>query len=393
MSIDIASTREVRPDEWIDSKRKLWMLGLVIPLLPFVAWGLVSLTGVGLFWWTGPLIVFGLIPLLDRLCGLDTSNPPPEAEERLEADHYYRWCTYLYLPLQLAGFVTGAWLTTRGGLSWVDRLGLAVTVGFVSGIGIANAHELGHKKERSERWLARLVLAQSAYGHFYVEHNRGHHARVATPDDPASSRLGETFWEFLPRTVVGSLRSAWDLESKRLRNQHLPVFSLHNDVLTAWAMTVVLFAGIVAVFGPGALPYVVVQAVLGFCLLEIVNYIEHYGLLRQRVANGRYERCRPEHSWNANHVASNVLLYHLERHSDHHAHPTRRYQLLRHFDDSPQLPTGYAGMIALAAVPPLWRRTMDPLVLAHYAGDVTRASIQPRLRHRYLARYAGTIAG
>jgi len=372
---------------WTDPKRRLWLLGLVIPLLPFMAWGLVGLTGLGIFWWTGPLLVFGLIPLLDRAGGLDLSNPPVEAEAQLEADHYYRWCTYLFLPLQLASFVVGGWLVTRGGLSWVDSLGLTVTVGFVAGIGIANAHELGHKKERSERRLARVVLAQSAYGHFYVEHNRGHHARVATPEDPASARLGETFWEFLPRSVIGSLRSAWGLEANRLRNQDRRVFSHHNDVLTAWSMTVVLALAMIAAFGIGVLPYLVIQAVLGFCLLEIVNYVEHYGLLRQRTDNGRYERCRPEHSWNSNHVASNVLLYHLERHSDHHAHPTRRYQMLRHFDDSPQLPTGYAGMIALAAVPPVWRRVMDPKVLDHFDGDVTRANIQPRCRDRYLARY------
>jgi alkane 1-monooxygenase len=150
---------------------------------------------------------------------------------------------------------------------------------------------------------------------------------------------------------------------------------------------VILFGGLTAVFGLRVLPFLLLQAVLGFPLLEVVNYLEHYGLLRQRRPDGRYERTRAEHSWNSNNVASNVLLYHLQRHSDHHANPTRRFQALRHFDEAPQLPTGYAGMILLALVPPLWRRVMDPRLLEHYEGEVTRANIHPRARRRVIAKY------
>jgi alkane 1-monooxygenase len=166
-------------------------------------------------------------------------------------------------------------------------------------------------------------------------------------------------------------------------------WTLRNDVLGAWAMTLALFAALTLVFGWVVLPYLVVQAIIGFSLLEVVNYLEHYGLLGQKKEDGRYERCRGEHSWNSNNVASNVLLYHLQRHSDHHAYPTRRYQALRHIDEAPQLPTGYAGMIVLAWFPPIWRRVMDPILLEHYGGDVTRANIHPRARRRVLARYAG----
>ena len=168
-------------------------------------------------------------------------------------------------------------------------------------------------------------------------------------------------------------------------------WTVHNDILGAWAMTVVLFAALTIAFGPVVLPYLLLQAVLGFSMLEVVNYLEHYGLLRQRREDGRYERTAPEHSWNSNNVASNVLLYHLQRHSDHHANPIRRYQALRHVDEAPQLPTGYAGMIVLAAFPPLWRRVMDRRLLGHYAGDVTRANISPRRRTRILARYGGAV--
>ena len=377
---------------WRDKKRYLWMLGLIVPLLPFGAADWVHKSGWAGFWFAGPVFILVVIPLVDWLFGTDRSNPPDWAVDQLAADRYYRWCTYLFLPLQYAGLVFACWVVSTKGLSLVDQLGFALTVGTVAGVAINTAHELGHKSVKAERRLAKLALAQSGYGHFYVEHNRGHHNRVATPEDPASSRLGETFWEFLPRTVVGSARSAWELETRRLRAQGKQVWSTDNDVLTAWAMTVVLFVGLTAVFGLKVLPFLLVQAVFGFSLLEVVNYLEHYGLLRQQDANGRYVRCQPEHSWNSNHVASNVVLYQLERHSDHHAHPTRRYQALRHFDDSPQLPSGYGLMLGLAYLPPVWRRVMDHRVLDHYDGDVTRANLHPRKREALIAKYGSGVS-
>jgi alkane 1-monooxygenase len=372
---------------WRDPKRRLWLLSVVVPLLPVGAWRLANGTGWDVFWWMGPIWILALVPALDAVLGTDRSNPPEWAVPQLDADPWYRRLTYLYLPLQYAGLVWAAWYVTAHDLSVASELGLALTVGTVAGVGINTAHELGHKRDKLERRLSKVALAQTGYGHFYVEHNRGHHTRVSTPEDPASARFGESFWRFLPRTVGGSLRSAWGLAAGAQRRKGQRVWSLRNDVLNAWVLSIALFAGLVAWRGPGVIPFLVVQAVFGFCLLEVVNYIEHYGLLRQRVANGRYERCRPTHSWNSNHRASNLVLYHLERHSDHHANPTRRYQSLRHFDDAPQLPSGYALMICLAAVPPLWRRIMDPRVLAHYDGDVTLANIEPARRERVLARY------
>ncbi|HEX7661008.1 MAG TPA: alkane 1-monooxygenase [Pseudonocardiaceae bacterium] len=380
-------TTTERPN-WRDRRRYLWLLGTVLPLLSFAGWGLVNLTGLGLFWWIGPIFVFVVIPVVDQLFGDDPSNPPEEIIAWLERDRYYRYVIYGFLPLQYLAIFAGFWLMTRnGGLAVVDRVGIAVSMGSLNGIGINIAHELGHKKEHLERWFSRIALAPTGYGHFFIEHNRGHHVRVATPDDPASSRMGESFWAFWPRTVVGSVRSAWQLERRRLRRMGKPVFGPRNDILTAWAMTIVLWAVLVAVFGVGILPYVLLQAVFGFSLLEAVNYLEHYGLLRESLANGRYERVTPRHSWNNNHIVTNLFLYQLQRHSDHHANPTRRYQALRHFDESPQLPRGYATMIVLAYFPPLWRKVMDRRLLAHYGGDVTRANIQPRKRAAILARY------
>jgi alkane 1-monooxygenase len=377
---------------WRDRKRLLWALGLAVPLLPFGAHSMVEDTGLAVYWWLGPIWILILVPLLDAVIGTDASNPPEWAVPQLEAARWYRWLTYLYLPLQYVGLLWAAQLVARGGLSGWEQLGLALTVGTVAGVGINTAHELGHKRDKLERRLSKVALAQTGYGHFYVEHNRGHHSRVSTPEDPASARLGESFWRFLPRTVAGSVRSAWAIAAAAQRRRGRRVWSWRNDVLNAWALSAVLFGGIVAWLGVGVVPFLVVQAVFGFTLLEVVNYIEHYGLLRQRVANGRYERCRPTHSWNSNHLASNLVLYHLQRHSDHHANPTRRYQSLRHFDDAPQLPSGYALMICLAAVPPLWRRVMDHRVLAHYGGDVTLANIEPRRRSWVLARYGGAAS-
>jgi len=376
---------------WRDPKRLYWLLGLTVPLLPFLAWEHVLVTGWGLFWWLGPLVSFGLVPFVDLAIGKDASNPPDSAVGRLEADPYYRWCVYLFLPLQFASLVFACWMWAYGGLATVEKLGLAFTVAMVAGISINTAHELGHKLSAHERWLSKLALAQTCYGHFFVEHNRGHHVRVATPEDPASARLGESFWAFLPRTVWGSLRSALELERARLARAGHGFFSPRNELLNAWAFSAVLFGGLVAVFGVGVAPWLAVQAVVGFSLLEVVNYIEHYGLLRQQTVDGRIERCRPEHSWNSNNLASNLFLYHLQRHSDHHANPTRRFQALRHFDGLPELPSGYAGMIVLAYLPPLWRRVMDPRVVAHYGGDVARANLHPPARSRMLARYARTV--
>jgi alkane 1-monooxygenase len=378
---------EVNPAAWSDGKRYAWLLGIVVPLAPFFAWFYWSLTDFGGFWFLGPVLVFVLFPLLDMLIGMDSTNPPDSVLKFLEQDRYYRWCTYLFIPIQYAGLVFACWMWGSGELTLIENVGLALTMGVVGGIAINTAHELGHKRASSEKWLSRIALAQTGYGHFFIEHNRGHHVKVATPEDPASSRLGESFWAFLPRTVNGSVRSAWEIEAARLDRLGKPHLSVHNDVLTAWAMTLVLFAGLALAFGPVVLPYLLVQAVIGFSLLEVVNYLEHYGLLRQKREDGRYERCMPEHSWNSNNVASNVLLYHLQRHSDHHANPTRRYQALRHVEEAPQLPTGYAGMIVLAWFPPLWRRVMDPRLIEHYDGDVTRANIQPRKLGRVLARY------
>ena len=390
MTTQSASVSAGSIEQWKDGKRYLWLIGLVVPSLAFIAFGMHALTGWGAWFWIGPVVILVIVPAIDLIAGRDGTNPPDDLIEALEKDRYYRWVTYLFLPIQYAGFVGAFWLMTHSDISTVDKVGLAISIGCIGGIGINTAHELGHKRESHERWLSKIALAQSFYGHFYIEHNRGHHVRVATPEDPASSRFGENFYQFWPRTVFGSVRSAWNLEKKRIARRDKHPFRLGNDVLNAWLMSLVLWGVMIGFFGVAILPFLLIQAVVGFTLLEVVNYMEHYGMRRHRTGadgTGRYERVDPSHSWNSNNIATNVLLYHLQRHSDHHANPTRRYQTLRDFEQSPALPTGYAGMIVLAAVPAVWRRVMDPRVVAHFDGDLSRANLSPRKRDRILAKY------
>src|SRR4051794_39409379 len=387
---------DLNPATWRDTKRYAWLLGLIIPLAPFIAWGSVEATGWSVFYFTGPFLVFGVFPLLDLAIGVDPSNPPDSILKWLEQDRYYRWCTYLFIPVQYAGLVLACWLWSSGDLSVFDSLGLAVTMGVVGGIAINTAHELGHKRDNAERWLSRVALAQTGYGHFYIEHNRGHHVRVSTPEDPASSRFGETFWEFLPRSVIGSARSSVHLEAQRIRrlgkSPSNPRTYLSNDVLNAWAMSAVLFGALIAVFGAGVIPFIVIQAIFGFSLLEAVNYLEHYGLLRQKLdtpsgGKARYERCAPGPTWNSATIATNLFFSHFNRPTDNHANPTRRYRTLRSMEGAPNLPSGYASMISLTYFPPLWRKVMDHRVLEHYDGDITKVNVQPRLRKKVLAKY------
>ena len=218
------------------------------------------------------------------------------------------------------------------------------------------------------------MLAVPFYGHFTVEHNAGHHTEVATPEDSASARFGESIYQFVLREVPGGLKRAWRLEGKRLQRRGSGTWSRHNEILQSYVISVVLYVGLMAVFGIGILPFLLLQAAYAWWQLTSANYIEHYGLLREKLPNGRYERCQPRHSWNANHIASNLVTFHLERHSDHHTHAARHYQSLRHFDDVPQLPSGYFGMFLLSYVPFLWRRVMDPKVLELAGGDLERVN-------------------
>lgn len=382
IELDKATAAELGQTHWKDNKRYLWLLGMVVPSVPFVGALIAWATGSEWGHWFTPLFVYGMIPLMDHLIGGDPNNPPESVVEQLSKDKYYRYCIYAYLPLQYLVLISGVWLITSGQLGWVGMIGATISIGMVGAIAFNTAHELGHQNSKLEAWLCKIALAPTAYGHFYIEHNRGHHVRVATPEDPASSRFGESYWAFLPRTMIGSLKSAWAIEKRRLNALDKPAFHWQNHNIQAWAMTVVLYAAMTAWLGWGALLVLVIQGFYSASLFEVVNYLEHYGLCRQKDEQGRYEQCQPEHSWNSNHMVTNLFLFQLQRHSDHHANPTRSYQALRHYEDVPQLPNGYAGMIPLAYIPWLWRKVMDKRVLEHYDGDLSKANVQPSLKEK-----------
>ena len=298
--------------EWSD-KRWLWLFS---PAIPFVFTG--SLFA---FAWTGqwlcllfaPVVIHVGIPIFDYIFGEDFSNPPASAVVQLDQDFFYRALVWAYVPFQIAGTIYGAWLACTHSLPWYAYIALVLSVGSINGIGIGTAHELGHKQEKLDRWISKLGLSPSMYGHFFVEHNRGHHKRVATPEDPASARMGEGFWTFLIRTVSGSLISAWELERDRLQRKGKGVWTSDNENLQAWALTILLYGSLVIWLGWPALIFLVLQGIYAASMLEVVNYVEHYGLLRQKDEAGQYVRCAPEHSWNSNHIVGNILLYHLQR--------------------------------------------------------------------------------
>ncbi|MEC7121194.1 MAG: alkane 1-monooxygenase [Pseudomonadota bacterium] len=374
---------------WSDRKRYLWLLSPGLPIIgigAFIAYG-VAPKKLKLLSWIGPLVVYGIIPVLDKMIGVDTSNPPNDAIQRLESDAYYSKVVKAFIPLQYTAMLLGMALYCRKETTVFEKIGLALTIGTLNGIAINTAHELSHKSTRVEQLLSHLALAPTSYGHFRVEHPYGHHKRAATPEDPASSKMGETFWEFWPRTVVGSFKSAIEIETRRLERRGKGFWTVENELLQGWAMSAGLYAILTKIFGRKIIPLLAVQAVYGFSLLEVINYVEHYGLKREYLGNGKYARTMPEHSWNSNNIVTNLFLYQLQRHSDHHAYPTRSFQALRHFDDAPQLPSGYASMLIPAYIPSLWFRLMDKRVFDHYKGDLHKANIYPKRRAKLFAKF------
>ncbi|NOX70688.1 MAG: alkane 1-monooxygenase [Gammaproteobacteria bacterium] len=372
-----------------DKKRWLWSMSVLYPLQPFLGIWLYVETGVE-GWLLLPLALgYILAPVLDVILGEDENNPPEEVVLQLDADRYYRFLTYIVVPIHFVSLIGVAWFAATHDLSTWAFVGLAMIAGMSSGLGINTGHELGHKKSALERTLAKIVLAVPVYGHFWVEHNRGHHRDVATPEDPASSRMGENIYRFALREIPGAFARAWKIEKDRLERRGSSVWNTNNQILQSMAISFVLQIGLLIALGWLMIPFLLIHNVFAWWQLTSANYIEHYGLLREKDANGRYRRCEPYHSWNSNHVYSNLVLFHLERHSDHHAHPLRRYQSLRHYDDLPTLPNGYFGSYLIAYVPWLWYRMMDKrlLALAHIDGDLNKVNIYPPKRQKIYARY------
>ncbi|MFI8580449.1 alkane 1-monooxygenase [Ectopseudomonas khazarica] len=362
------------PSHWMLALKKVGYWIWLIPVLGIPLsyhWSLGS-AHADAWAWLVITVVFGVIPLLDFVVGRDPANPDERDQvPALEAQGYYRLLSLATVPLLLAMLVWSAWIfVSYAGWSWVGQLGWVLSVGTVMGaIGITVSHELIHKDAVLEQNAGGLLLAAVCYAGFKVEHVRGHHVHVSTPEDASSSRFGQSLYAFLPHAYKHNFLNAWRLEAERLQRRGLPALHWRNELIWWYAISALLLLGFSLAFGWLGALFFLGQALMAFTLLEIVNYVEHYGLHRRKLDNGRYERTTPHHSWNSNFLLTNLFLFHLQRHSDHHAYAKRRYQVLRHFDDSPQLPNGYAGMIVLALFPPLWRAIMDPKVRAYYAGE------------------------
>ena len=373
---------------YVDRKRRLWLFSLMVPGLALVGPLMYMLVSPNVLWlWLSTIFGYVVIPMLDGVLGEDLSNPPEEDVPALEADPYYRYVTYALVPILWISFIVNIAFLGMHELPWYGTLAVILATGGSLGFGLNLGHEMGHKKTTLERWLAKITLALGCYGHFFVEHNRGHHRDVATPEDPASARMGESIYRFVFREMPGAFFRAWDLEAQRLERCGKSVWSLDNEVLQPALISAALYALLIAWLGIEILPVMLLIAFWGAFQLTQANYIEHYGLLRRKEPSGRYERCQPHHSWNSNHLFSNWALFHLQRHSDHHAHPTRRYQSLRDFPDLPRLPNGYFGMYLLAYFPPLWQRVMDPRLLEAVGHDPQRINFLPAKREQLMRRY------
>lgn len=336
-----------------------YALAFTGPALAF--WGFTSR---GLATWALPLYGFALIPLLELLLKLDHDRLTEEEEAAALADPLYDILLIAFVPLQWAVLVLFLFRVNEPGLLPWEVAGRITTMGFMCGVyGINIAHELGHRSTRWERNLSRSLLLTSLYMHFIIEHNRGHHRRVATPDDPASARFGENVYFFWARTIVFSFLSAWRIEADRLRKEHKAPFGARNEMIRFLFVEATLIVAVFLLFGAHVLLCFLGAALIGILLLETVNYIEHYGLGRPLNERGNYGRVQHVHSWNSDHVIGRLMLFELTRHSDHHYLASRKYQVLRSEAEGPQLPTGYPGMMILSLIPPLWFRTVDPIII------------------------------
>lgn len=341
----------------------------IAPLSTFI-----SLYIGGIMSYFSPVFLFGIIPLLELIVPERPQNPSPEEEDEKKNKRIYDYLLYLNVPIQY--FLLVYFLVRiTGGVTPFELVGMTLSMGMSCGIiGINVAHELGHRIKPLEQYLAKSLLATSLYMHFFIEHNRGHHKRVATWEDPATARYGESIYAFWIRSVIYSYLSAWELANKRMRKKNLPLVSLQNEMIRFHIIQIALIGVVGLLFGwLGAIGFIG-AAIVGFLLLETVNYIEHYGLMRSKKPNGKYEPVQPCHSWNSDHTIGRITLFELTRHSDHHYQASRKYQVLRHFDQSPQLPTGYPGMMLLSLFPPIWFRVMHKKISTQEEGTYLTAA-------------------
>lgn len=332
-----------------------YLAAYINPLLAIIG----LLTG-GIFAWGAVIFSFVLIPIFDQIGPVDTSNVDDVTRHTLLGKRIFDWLLYLNVPVVF--FIIGLFVSVinAGTLTNAELIGSLLSVGIVIGsCGINVAHELGHRKAKYEQHLAQILLIPALYMHFFIEHNRGHHKFVATDEDPASAKKGDWLFWFWIKSLIGSYLSAWKLEAERLRKKGISFWSYRNQMIqftVVQLLYLVILSYFTSLFG---VLIIAASGLVGILLLETINYLEHYGLRRKKLENGRYERVRPVHSWNANYQIGRIVLYELTRHSDHHYIASKKYQVLDHHEEAPELPFGYPMMILIALIPPLWFKIMD----------------------------------
>ncbi|MGB5429485.1 alkane 1-monooxygenase [Eudoraea sp.] len=316
-------------------------------------------------YWTviTPVYAFMLIPVMELLLPVNTTNFEGEERETRLKNKLFDWLLYLNIPIVFGLFYTSLYELATTSYETYELVGIIVSMGIVLGTnGINVAHELGHRAKSYERILGKLLLLPSLYMHFYIEHNYGHHLNAATKEDPATAKYNQSVYSFWFTSVTRQYMNAWVIQKKLLGTEKRGIFSLYNDMFWYTLIQLIHLIFIFFLFGASVSGYAILMALVGFLLLETVNYIEHYGLLRKKLPSGRYERVREVHSWNSNHVMGRIILYELTRHSDHHFKSSKKYQILDYHDSSPQMPFGYPTSMVLSFLPPLWFRIMNPRI-------------------------------
>lgn len=365
-------TLAAQPTRNSKMKRHLWLISLAFPMVPLLGIGFTELTQNPYMMFVPIVLTYLIIPILEIGIGDDKTDVLGLMEEEAQMSPFYKYMVHALLPVIYVTWLLGAWYAATQNLPWLAYAALGVAHGWGLGFAINSGHETGHKTDKASKWIALLMLTPSFYGHFRLEHNHGHHSDVATPKDSATARFGESLYGFILREYPATWSRAWAIESKRAARRGYSKWSLNNEVVASVIMSAVLWGGVITWLGAAVIPYILLTWIISVTALSSQNYIAHYGLLRERRADGKFLPCQPQHSWNCNNLVTNLTSYNLARHSDHHANPARHYQHLRTFPDAPQLPFGYMGMYLLAYVPPLFRRVMDPLVLKNVDGDMSK---------------------
>ncbi len=329
------------------------------PLIIYIlAW--ISFTQTGFLVWIPLIYVWILIPIIELFLKPDEKNRNENESAIAKKDPIYDYLLYIIVIFQYLSLFKFLTVISTPNLSTLEVIGRIFTMGLLCGtFGINVAHELGHRKNKMEQFFAKALLLTSLYMHFFIEHNKGHHKNVSTPQDPSSARKNEILYTFYFRTIIFSYLSAWEISNKEVHKKGSRKWSLKNEMLQFQIIQITFVLFIYFVFGGLATLYFLAAAIIGMMLLETINYIEHYGLSRKETTNGNYERAMPKHSWNSNHTLGRLMLFELSRHSDHHYLASKKYQILDHHDSAPQLPTGYPGSMILALFPPAWFFVMN----------------------------------